>query len=457
MLKSPIFLLLILSILLIQTACQKDPDLSDSKRVSTYQADVVLEWSDLFLKVERYAGGYRPGPAPRAMAYIGLAVYEAALPGMPAYRSLESEFQGLSLPDIDQQNTYHWPSVIHGVYATLMPRFFADVPVQTQAEIALLTSQLNEKYQNETGIESFNLSFAHGAAIADQIWAWSATDPYGHDAYKNPFGNYDWQAAYQGPGDWVPTLPGPGKPIFPFWGQVRTFALDETEKLCLPPLPYSDSPFSAFYSQGLEVYAQNTSVSPFIREWIGEFWSDDLINLTFSPGPRWLAIAHQVMDEEQSDLETAVVTIAKLGLALNDASVACWHSKYVYNVERPESYIQRIIDPAWDSNLSNPLTGETGITPSFPAYPSGHSTMGAAAAEILGDQFGYSYSMVDKCHENRTEFIGTPRNFDSFHDMALENGWSRVLLGVHFRMDCDEGVRFGTAIGRRVNQLPWKL
>lgn len=455
-LSNPAFLLLFLSILFLHSACQKEPDFSDSKKVATYEADVVLQWSDLFLEVERYAGGYRPGPAPRALAYLGLAVYEAVVPGMPAYRSLEPEFQGLDLPTIEQQKTYHWPSVIHGVYATLMPRFFAEVPLHVKSEIALLTDQLNEKYQDETGLESFTISFAYGATIAEQIWAWSITDPYGHDAYKDPFGNYNWQDAYQGPGDWVPTLPGPGKAVFPFWGQVRSFSLNETEKLCLPPLPYSESPFSAYYTQGLEVYAQSTAGSPYIREWIGEFWSDDLVNLTFSPGPRWLAIARQVFDEEQSDLEIAVVTLAKLGLALNDANVACWYSKYVYNVERPESYIQRVIDPAWDSNLSNPLTGETGITPSFPAYPSGHSTMGAAAAEILGHQFGYAYSMVDKCHINRIEFNGTPRSFNSFYEMAQENAWSRVLLGVHFRMDSDEGVRFGTAIGRSVNRLPWE-
>jgi hypothetical protein len=40
--------------------------------------------------------------------------------------------------------------------------------------------------------------------------------------------------------------------------------------------------------------------------------------------------------------------------------------------------------------------------------------------------------------------------------MALENAWSRVPLGVHFRMDSEEGMRYGTVIGRHVNNLPWK-
>jgi len=82
--------------------------------------------------------------------------------------------------------------------------------------------------------------------------------------------------------------------------------------------------------------------------------------------------------------------------------------------------------------------------------------MGAAAAEALGSVFGYSYRFTDKCHLGRGEFEGTPRTFGSFYEAAQENAWSRVLLGVHWRMDADEGMRFGTAIGRKVNALPWK-
>ena len=189
---------------------------------------------------------------------------------------------------------------------------------------------------------------------------------------------------------------------------------------------------------------------------MGEFWSDDLVNLTFSPGVRFLAIGNQVLDREKSNLETAVWMTALVGTSCNDAGVACWYSKYYYNVERPESYIKRLIDPSWEPNLYNPLTGDEGMTPSFPAYPSGHSTMGAAGAEALGYIFGYSYGMTDNCHRNRTEFEGTPRTFSSFEEMALESAWSRVPLGVHFRMDSEEGVRFGKDIGRAVHRLPWK-
>jgi hypothetical protein len=82
--------------------------------------------------------------------------------------------------------------------------------------------------------------------------------------------------------------------------------------------------------------------------------------------------------------------------------------------------------------------------------------MGAAGAEALGHIFGYNYAMTDNCHANRVEFEGRPRSFTSFYEMGLENAWSRVPLGVHYRMDCEEGVRYGTEIGRAAHRLPWK-
>ncbi|MCU0349167.1 MAG: vanadium-dependent haloperoxidase [Saprospiraceae bacterium] len=245
----------------------------------------------------------------------------------------------------------------------------------------------------------------------------------------------------------------------PYFGKARAFAIEGSEKLALPPanyfMEYSEEPNSEYYAQALQVYTKNAALD-YNTEWIGEFWSDDLLNVTFSPGPRWTAIANQVVDAENASLEIALETYAKVGMALNDAAVGCWTSKFHYNVQRPDSYIKSVIDPTYKPNLFNPITGEEGISPSFPAYPSGHSTMGAAGAEALASVFGYAYAMTDRCHENRTDFEGKPRSFGSFYEMAEENAWSRVLLGVHWRMDCDEGMRFGTAIGRKVNNLPWK-
>lgn len=438
------------------TSCQKDANEPQEQVVTVdqFNSEVPLAWNDLYLEVERYAAGYRPGPAPRSLGLMGLAVYEACIAGMPDYNSMEYRYSGLELPEVSPNSEYHWPSVVHGVYTSMMPRFFPNPPASLQTKMNALINRLNVELREEAGNDVFDRSLLHGKNVGDAMWAWSTTDVYGHDAYLDPFKNYDWAQAYKKAGDWVPTVPGPPQPMFPHWGKVRTFAISDEMKLSRPPLKYSEDPNSAFYAQAIEVYANHRA--SFEGQWIGEFWSDDLLNLTFSPGPRWIAIANQIIRKENSNLETSIEAYAKTGMALSDAAVACWHSKYYYNLERPHSYIQRVIDPNFKSSLDNPITGDIGFTPPFPAYPSGHSTMGAAGAEALASIFGYSYAMTDKCHEFRNDFIGTPRTFGSLYEMALENAWSRVPLGVHFRMDSEEGVRHGTVIAREVNKLPWK-
>lgn len=444
--------------MLLIAGCQKDNGITNTagKPVKEYENRVVLAWNELFLEVERYAAGYRPGPAPRAIAYIGLANYEACISGMPEFNSMAARYYGLSIPDIESGETYHWPTVSNAVYNFLIRRFFITANAGLQEKIKKLDADFQSEFGNAIDAAVFERSRRYGEAVASAVWEYAKTDPVGHDHFLDPFQGYDWPAHYKKDGDWKPTFPGPGKPMGGVWGGARTFAISETDKLCRPPLPYSASTTSDLYSQALEVYAQNTPTLSYEDEWVGEFWSDDLVNLTFSPGPRWLAIGDQALQSEKSNLETAIYMTAKVGLALNDASVGCWNSKYYYNVERPQTYINRIIDPAWKPALFNPLTGDAGVTPSFPAYPSGHSTMGAAGAEVLASIFGYAYAMTDRCHESRSEFEGKPREFGSFFEMAQENAWSRVPLGVHFRMDCEEGVRYGSAIGRKVNALPWK-
>ena len=424
--------------------------------VREYNANVVKGWNEAFLQIERYQAGYRPGPAPRALAYLGLSSYEACVSGMPQYRSIAALYPGLVIPAADPNAEYHWPSVVNASYAYLMPLFFGNATADQLETIKNLSNTNDNNALLNVSAEVFQRSKNHGQAVAKAIWEYAKSDAIGHEHYKDPFQGYDWQVNYKKDGDWKPTFPGPGKPMGGVWGGARTFAINNFEKICRPPLSYSSEKNSKLYAQAIEVYSQNTPSLSYEDEWIGEFWSDDIVNLTFSPGPRWIAIGNQVLEKENSSLETAILMSAKVGLAINDASVACWASKYKYNVERPQTYINRVFDSNWKPALFNPLTGDKGITPSFPAYPSGHSTMGAAGAEALESIFGYNYAMTDNCHKGRTEFEGKPRSFSSFLEMAQENAWSRVPLGVHYRMDSEEGVRFGTEIGRKVNNLPWR-
>jgi membrane-associated phospholipid phosphatase len=436
--------------LLTFSACRNDNDqvVTPVKQVNEFDAKAVVEWQDLFLQIERYAEVYRPCPAARMLGYVGLAAYEATVPGMPQYQSISTKYSGLNLPKIEDGKEYHWPTVINSVYATSFKKFFANVRSSDIFKISALESSLNVQFSNEVSQEVFRRSRDYGISVANTVWDYSVTDKEGHDKYLEAR-----PASYippTGPGKWRGTQAA----MFPYWGKVRTFAIKEEDKLARPPLPYSEDKNSAYYAQGLEVL---TRTAPQTKEdqWIAEFWSDDVLGFTFSPPSRWIAIANQVINLEKSNLETAVLSAVKVGLALNDASVSCWNSKFHYNVERPVTYINKLMSPTWNvASLTS--TGFLPGTPSFPAYPSGHSTFGAAAAEALTSVFGFNYTLTDRCHEGRSDFNGKPRTFDSFYDMAAENAYSRIYLGVHWRMDCEEGLRLGYVIGRRVNALPFK-
>lgn len=441
--------------------------------VDQFDNSTVLRWNKVFLSLDRYAVGYRPGPVPHALGYMGFSAYEAVVPGMPGYNSLANQFTELEIPKYDESLEYYWPAVINESYAYLMRRFFFHMEAtygNLYDQIEQNRIQLHDLYAAETTPEILKRSEERGREVAQAVYAWEEKDLAAHNAFLNPQPPYN---APHGPGLWEPTVPDFVSALFPFWGQVRTFALSETEQLARKPIPYSENPQSLFYAQAMETYSRVKNIKEngpdaFQERWLAEFWSDDILGLTFSPPARLVAVADQLVEKEELNLEETVELYAKLGMSLNDISVGIWQSKYVYNVERPVSYIRRVVSQQYPDAanfttcLNNPVNGLQGITPAFPAYPSGHSGFAGAGGKILSSFFEFNskhpgtYSFVDNCHNNRSEFLGIPRSLPSLRTMAEEDAYSRIPLGVHFRMDCDEGIRMGEVAAQRVLELPWK-
>jgi membrane-associated phospholipid phosphatase len=233
---------------------------------------------------------------------------------------------------------------------------------------------------------------------------------------------------------------------------VKTFAAQHGDLVALPPTaPYSTDPGSPYYHENVEVATTVSNMTP-ENHWIAEFWSDDLTGMTFSPPARIFAIANQLISIEHMNLEETLHMYAILGIAINDAAVACWNSKYIYNTERPETFIRKYIDPDF-STIMGEATGNPGLNPAFPGYPSGHSTFAGVSWRIFEHFFGQEYEFTDHCHYGRTEFEGYPRTFTSWKQMAEENAYSRIPLGVHVRQDCVEGLRLGNLMGVRALDL----
>ncbi len=456
--------LLAFGLLLTAFACK---NLKESAPLAkTYDGNVFVRWNDFYCEIERYAPGFRPAPGPRALAYMGLSAYHAILPGMPENNSLASVLPGgLVVPEVESGAQYHWPTVVNASYGFLMKQFFNSMANGAHADlyqkIDELKNELDTQYKSETDQATFDRSVAYGEAVATAVYAWSKTDG-GHDANLDPQ-----PVGYVppvGPGLWQPTYPNFARGMFPYYGaNVRPFAMLQTDLICPEPIPYSEDVNSKFRKQAEYVKATVDNIKAngyggYEDHWIAEFWSDDILNQTFGPPTHWIAIADQVVKAENADLAKCAELYAKIGMSLSDYVIAAWKSKYYYNVERPVSYIRRLIDPNWITDLDDRTNGSkpSGVTPPFPAYPSGHSGMGSAASGPLTEAFGGHYSMTDRCHEFRIEFNGKPRSFNSFDEMAYENAISRVPLGVHFEMDCIAGLALGRIASKRVLELPWK-
>lgn len=453
--KWPLILAFLCTAMLFN-ACKSDDEISapTDKLLKPHElsGEVVEDWYSMFLEVSRYASGYRPPITSRNLGYIGLAGYETIAQVTPGQQSLEGHFANLTIPKYKNFEEYYWPAAVNSAYSAAFHYFFPHVDAQFSDMMDQMYDNYYQQFSEKLSPEVMKRSEDYGKAVAAAVINWSQLDQYGDFAFLDPTPPYDPPV---GPGLWKPTPPDFLPALVPEWGKVRQFAIGEEEKLSPPPVAsWSENTNSQFYAQSLEVVNTVESLT-FEQKWIGEFWSDDNFSLTVDPACRWVSIALQALDIRPLTLAETTELFARLGMGMADAGIAVWHSKYHYNLERPIDYIQRLINPNWETICYNPITGDKGKSPHFPAYPSGHAGFAAAAAEVLTDYFGFYFPMTDRTHEGRTEFLGTPREFDSFLDMAIENAVSRIYLGVHYRMDADEGLRLGRLAGQRVNQLPW--
>jgi membrane-associated phospholipid phosphatase len=105
--------------------------------------------------------------------------------------------------------------------------------------------------------------------------------------------------------------------------------------------------------------------------------------------------------------------MALLNMALMDAAIVCWNTKFYYFNPRP-------------SQMNPAIKTLTGV-PNFPSYISGHATFSGAAAEILGHLI--------------------PERAGEYKAMAEEAMISRLYAGIHFRSDCEAGLQTGKKIG----------
>ena len=418
--------------------------------VASFNADVAVKWGQMTLRVTTRTPGNTPTYASRAFGYMGLAMYETTVHGIPDHQSLARQLSGLTnFPMPKTDSVYSWPLALNAGQAHLLKNLYEHTWPVNKTAVDSLETAIQRTYGDTLKPTIVARSVAFGRLVAAALYAWSESDG-GHQGYKDPF-----PRGYQlatAPGLWVPPSDGQvaiRRSLHPYWGNNRTFAL--ANRGLTPPRPavYSTSPSSDYYKLYRAVYTKNIRLTQEEKQ-IALWWADDP-SQTFTPPGHSYSLATITVRTTKADLAKAVETYARVGMAVADAFVGCWKRKYTYINERPSTFVQANIDRRWV-----PFWPE----PPFPGFPSGHATQSAATATVLAHLYGESVKLVDDSHSGRpkdafrnVEF--KTRSYNSFWATAQESAYSRFLGGIHTQQDNDVGLLSGKIVGTNINQLHW--
>lgn len=202
----------------------------------------------------------------------------------------------------------------------------------------------------------------------------------------------------------------PARPaMLPFFGNVKLWNISSTQRDSLrPPAPPAIG--SPEYNTAMQEVRQFTT-KPTATTWrIAQYWADGAG--TYTPPGHWNEIACDLIAKNNMSELRAARTLSLMNMAVADAGICCWDTKSFYYYPRP-------------SQMDGAI--KTIGLPNFPSYTSGHSTFSGAAATVLGYIF--------------------PQQKTNLEAMAVEASNSRIYGGLHFRFDCEVGLRCGNVIG----------
>jgi len=400
-----------------------------------------------------------PGRSSRAMAIVHIAMFEAVNAIAGGYRS----YLGLRPAPRGTSFEAAVATAAHDALVALYPSQAQSFDRELHAELAAIGDR-----------RARALGRALGQRAVAAILSMRANDG---SAYTEPRVGVDFITSDQ-PGWWrqdpislIPIALGAS------WGNVDPFALRSGSEFRAPAPPALDSDaYAAAYAE-VRALGGDGMATPTLRTAdeteIGIYWAYDGTPSLCAPPRLYNQIAVQIASLRHSNAVETARLLALVNVAMADAGIAIWDSKYHYQFWRPVTGIREadegtgptglgdgnpdtVGDPTF-SPLGAPASNLQGVnfTPPFPAYPSGHAGFGGALFETLRNFYGTDaipFTFVsDELNGVTLDNHGNPRplrprSFASLSQAEEENGQSRIYLGIHWAFDKTEGI----ALGRRV-------
>jgi hypothetical protein len=384
--------------------------------------------------------GFPPPVASRIYAYANIAAYEGVRFGHMEHPSFINKLKGFG--SYEDKGTE--ASMIDN--RVIMTNAFCEVAkklVYRANYLDTIQKKLLANYKDIIGEDKFKYSMEQSVKVIDAISARIKADNYAKTRNMPKYvpGSTD--------ADWQPTGPTFGDAIEPYWGTIMPFVMDTLLQVD-SFITFDKNKGSACYNEAYEVYEIKNGVGT-EQKLIADFWdcNPQKTNIRghimyktrqLNPGGHWVCICGTLCKQEKLDMISTARVHAKMTMAVADGFINCWSEKYRLKFIRPETYIQRYIDKAWQPLLETPL---------FPEYPSGHGVIsGAASAVLIYELKKDNINFIDSAE---VPFDRQPRNFTSISAAAEEAAVSRMYGGIHYRSSCNSALRLGRKVADKVN------
>ncbi len=430
-------LLLIAGISMLIASCKPTGDYKKFTNDPLLYSKTVKKLNNVVLE-----NNFPPMIGARNYVYANIAAYECVAAGDSSYQSLSGQIKhmpAMPKPDTAKQIDFSFAALLALTKVGNAVTFPEGSMMGYYEE---LTEHADSAGMPEDVLKN---TIAFSDTIVASILKWSKGDNYAATRGAEKF------TVREEDGRWMPTPPMYASAIEPHWMHIRTMVMDSASQ-CKPVRPpkYDMTPGSVFHTALMEVKNIGDSLTE-EQKHIAEFWDDNPFKMNvsghvmfatkkFSPGGHWMNIVGIAAKEAKADFNTTVAAYAQTAIALFDGFISCWDEKYRSNCVRPETVISKSIDQEWRPFIQ---------TPPFPSYTSGHSTITAAACEVMTGWFGDQLSFTDT---SLLEFGIKSRVIKNFRDAAQEASMSRVYGGIHYRFDCDEGNKMGRQLGEMIVQ-----